>query len=131
MTRQATARRAPLVLVVGPDTTSRVEVARSAIGRGYPVVLCGGPPSCPLLRGEQCPIVEATDVAVFMPPEAHERAVIAGLSMCASRAHHVVLAEFSNDPDDDTVTLDPESVVDRGEASVAGTGRHTGREVSS
>lgn len=84
--------RRPLVLVVGTDSTSRSRVARELISNGSAVILCAGPPACPLLRGTPCVLVEGADVAVMMPGNSRAPEVLEGLALCSCSARHVVHA---------------------------------------
>jgi hypothetical protein len=84
-----------LVLVVGPDTPTEQELSRRLINRGHSVVVCAGPPGCPLVRGEQCAIGSVADAVVVMPNEAHDRETLAGLSLCIDRARRALVIEPS------------------------------------
>jgi hypothetical protein len=80
----------PLVLVVGSDSPRRQELARTLIDRGRSVVICNGPPGCPLIRGERCVIVGAADVAVVLESHANLRESAIGLGLCSDAARRCV-----------------------------------------
>ena len=86
-----------LVAIVGAESESRTKLARALIRDGTGVVICGGPPGCPLLRGEQCAIVESVDGVVVMPrpPQATTRDVAIGLTRCAFEARKAIAIEPS------------------------------------
>lgn len=92
--RQETGR---IVLVVGADSSERTDAARSLIDKGQSVVLCAGPPACPLLRDEPCALVSVADAVVFMPAaKTSSRAVLSGLARCARSAVCPVVIEDSS-----------------------------------
>jgi hypothetical protein len=78
--------RRSLVVVVGKDSEPRKELARELIDDGAAVVLCAGPPNCPLLRNQPCPLVETADGVVVMPTAAKDPRVVTGLLKCAESA---------------------------------------------
>jgi hypothetical protein len=86
-------QRRPLLVLVGPDTPSRFRTAQHLIDRDNAVVLCDGPPGCPLARGEDCAVVGAADAVVIFPSEEHGHEIGVSLTMCARRAAHAVIVE--------------------------------------
>jgi hypothetical protein len=85
-------RSRPLVLVVGSDASNRTNVARKLISDGSAVILCPGPPGCPLLRGSPCVLVEGAEVAVIMPGASRAPEVLSGLALCSEAARRVIHA---------------------------------------
>lgn len=79
-----------LVLVVGNESKNRTEVARRLIADDRAVVLCPGPPGCPLLRAEPCVLTQTADVTVIMPGSSRAPEVVAGLRLCAQGSRRVV-----------------------------------------
>lgn len=79
-----------LVLVVGNESRNRTEVAGRLISEGCAVVLCAGPPGCPLLREETCVLTETADVTVIMPGTSRAPEVVAGLRLCEKASRRVV-----------------------------------------
>jgi hypothetical protein len=90
--------RRPIVTVVGSFSEERVDLARALIDGGSAVLLCAGPPSCSLLRGDVCPVLEAADATVLLPNQVQDRKVIAGLSLCAENASRCIVMEPSTVP---------------------------------
>ncbi|MEX2555011.1 MAG: hypothetical protein WEB06_05210 [Actinomycetota bacterium] len=86
-----------LVALVGAESESRTKLARALIRNGTAVVICGGPPGCPLLRGEECAIVESVDGVVVMPhlPDATTSDVAIGLTRCAFETRTAIAIEPS------------------------------------
>jgi hypothetical protein len=82
----------PLVLVVGSNSVNRTNVARKLISDGSAVILCSGPPGCPLLRGSPCVLVEGAEVAVIMPGASRAPEVLSGLTLCSEAARRVIHA---------------------------------------
>jgi hypothetical protein len=85
----------PLVTLVGKYSDDRVELARELIDKGCAVLLCAGPPGCPLMRGEACALLEATDTTVLLPTDTQDRKVLGGLSQCAQNAPGCIVMEPS------------------------------------
>lgn len=83
----------PLVLVVGSHSARREELARCLIDRGRAVILCGGPPACPLVRGDRCVVVNAADAVVLLEPRPPHRDAALGLLLCSEEARRAVTAE--------------------------------------
>jgi len=79
-----------LVLVVGNESRNRTEIARRLISDDRAVVLCPGPPGCPLLRAEPCVLTQTADVTVVMPGSSRAPEVVAGLRLCAQASRRVV-----------------------------------------
>ncbi|HJT37912.1 MAG TPA: hypothetical protein VJ818_05760 [Actinomycetota bacterium] len=97
MIREAVSGRTrKLVTIVGPYSNDRVDLARALIERGTAVSLCAGPPACPLLRGDDCPLLETTDATVMLPSKSQDRKVVAGISLCADRSPACVVMEPSS-----------------------------------
>jgi hypothetical protein len=88
--------RRPLVTLVGKYSDDRVELARELIDDGCAVLLCAGPPSCSLMRGEPCALLESTDATVLLPTDTHEQKVLGGLSACAQNAPGCLVMEPSS-----------------------------------
>ena len=82
----------PLVLVVGSHSSNRTNVARKLISDGSAVILCSGPPGCPLLRGSPCVLVEDAEVTVILPGASRSPEVLSGLSLCSQAARRVIHA---------------------------------------
>jgi hypothetical protein len=82
----------PLVLVVGSDSSNRTNVASKLIFDGSAVILCSGPPGCPLLRGSPCVLVEGAEVAVIMSGASRAPEVVTGLALCSQAARRVIHA---------------------------------------
>ena len=97
-----------LVLVVGSGSKNRTEVARRLISDDHAVVLCPGPPGCPLLRDELCVLTDSADLTVIMPGTSHSPEVVAGLRMCAQASDHVVRPAAFDHPS----KVDPDAVAD-------------------
>ena len=95
MQSKAEVHRRPLVTVVGPFSETRVELARRLLDGGAAVSLCAGPPSCSLLRGEPCALLETADATVVLPAQSHDSKVALGLSLCAKNAPRCVVVEPS------------------------------------
>lgn len=76
----------PLVVLVGKESDSRRGLARELIDDGSAVVLCAGPPDCPLLRGQPCALLETADGVVVLPTAAKDKRVVTGLLQCAEEA---------------------------------------------
>ncbi len=95
MRSTAVVHRRPLVTVVGPFSQTRVELARHLLDGGAAVSLCAGPPSCSLLRGEPCALLETADATVVLPPESHASKVVSGLALCAKNAPRCIVVEPS------------------------------------
>jgi hypothetical protein len=83
----------PLLVLVGPDEPSRFRLATHLIDRENAVVLCEGPPGCPLVRGEDCAVVGAADAVVILPTDAEGREIAISLSKCARRAAHALVVD--------------------------------------
>lgn len=84
-----------LVLLVGPDTPEERELSENLISRGHSIVVCAGPPGCPLLRGDGCAIASVADAVIMMPSEARDRETLACLSMCLDGARRALVVEPS------------------------------------
>jgi hypothetical protein len=84
-----------LVLLVGPDTPAEQVLTRRLIARGHSIVICAGPPDCPMIRDEECAIGSVADAVVVMPNEASDRETLAGLSLCVDRARRALVIEPS------------------------------------
>ena len=96
MTRKGSPEhRRRLVTVVGPYSDERVDIARALIDEGAAVALCAGPPACPLLRGQDCPLIDTSDATVLLPRETQDRKVVAGLSLCAEHSRVGIIMEPS------------------------------------
>lgn len=80
-----------VVVVVGAESVARSEAARTFMADGNAVLLCPGPPACPLLRDDPCVLIENADAVVLIPGRARTRAVQTGLSMCAASAKCAVV----------------------------------------
>lgn len=107
--------RKPLVLMVGVQSPDRMRLARRLLDDGNAVVLCHGPPFCPLLRGERCVLVEKADVLVALPSASNHRDVVAGLALCVSRARCAVKVGSARPPTGSRVVgsaLHKEAVLD-------------------
>jgi hypothetical protein len=83
----------PLVLIVGSDSPRRQELAQSLIDRGRAVVICSGPPGCPLIRGERCVIVGTADAAIVLEPGTPSREIAVGLDLCSIEARRCVVGD--------------------------------------
>lgn len=92
------------MLVVGHDSPLRRGVGHELIERGYPVVVCSGPPGCALSHDDRCVLLDEVDCAVILPSHA-DRAIDMYLQQCARRARTAV---FALQPD---FELPPGSVV--------------------
>ena len=75
-----------LVVVVGKESDPRRQLARELIDDGAAVVLCAGPPDCPLLRGQPCALLETADGVIVLPTASKDKRVIGGLQHCAETA---------------------------------------------
>ena len=86
-----------LVALVGAESESRTKLAQAVLRGGQGVVICAGPPGCPLLRGEECAIVAGVDGVVVMPrlPDATTSDVAIGLTRCAFEARTAIAIEPS------------------------------------
>ncbi|MEX2556139.1 MAG: hypothetical protein WEB06_10950 [Actinomycetota bacterium] len=89
------ARKRRLVLLVGPDSEGRRDLARALIEGGHSTVICSGPPGCVLLREDRCVLVDAADVTVIMPSHSSRREVTSALALCAREARNAVIVEPS------------------------------------
>ena len=78
--------RRSLVVLVGKESDSRGRLARELIDDGAAVVLCAGPPDCPLLRGQPCALIDTADGVVVMPTASRDQRVVTGLLRCAENA---------------------------------------------
>lgn len=81
-------REEPRVLVEAPG--GRWHATLAAEDAGFEVVVCPGPSrtgdqTCPLLRGERCPLVDDADVLVYALPEGDDRDSVL---LEAHRRHH-------------------------------------------
>src|SRR6266498_5837783 len=92
-TRGSVTEERSIVVVVGAESSARATAARTFISDGHSVLLCAGPPGCPLLRNEPCAIVDVADAVVLMPRSGGRRDVEAGLSLCAKEARCAVVVE--------------------------------------
>jgi hypothetical protein len=81
-----------LVLIVGAHSANRSSVASKLVREGSAVILCSGPPGCPLLRGSRCVLVEGADVTVMMPGTSHAPEVLSGRALCSQAARHAIHA---------------------------------------
>ena len=84
-----------LLALVGSDTADRSRLARHLLDRGNAVVICPGPPGCPLLREEPCGMVDTADAVILLPEAERDREIVRALSMCAQRACHSLVIEPS------------------------------------
>lgn len=79
-----------LVLVVGRGSPERAAVARRLISDDRAVVLCPGPPGCPLVRAEPCVLTASADVTVVMPGTSRDPQVLTGLRLCGASSDRVI-----------------------------------------
>lgn len=84
-----------LVLIVGPESAARDELASSLIEMGEAAIVCSGPPGCVLLREERCVLVDKADATVIMPTHTASREVRAMLTLCAGGARSPIIVEPS------------------------------------
>ena len=68
--------RGARILVVGQDGDERRKVMRALIDRGHPVFVCPGPPGCALDREDRCVVIDAVELAVFLPYAAGDEETI-------------------------------------------------------
>lgn len=80
-----------LVLLVGPESATRDELASRLIDRGHSAIVCEGPPGCVLLQHDRCALTDVADVAVIMPNPSERRVVSTALTRCAAAARSTVI----------------------------------------
>jgi hypothetical protein len=84
-----------LLLLVGPKGEARDGLTNALIARGHSVVICEGPPDCPLARDERCGIVEATDGVVMLPNATADAPQLDCLAKCVGLARRALVIEPS------------------------------------
>ena len=96
----------PLVLVVGNPSERRDQLAQTLIARDRAVVICNGPPGCPLIRGDHCPVVDVADLTVVLEDQTSIRETAVGLALCATSARRSVSADVGAGRDDIVERID-------------------------